>query len=198
MLSDEILNAGFRSFSIGVADGSRCGAQAIGCKVADISKDPSTFHFSTQLSEKRFSLCWDITLTLTDASGQPICPIFPEERRSHLLLGGSLKSHIIRVEIPFTLRLNLPLYPRPIVPDVITVIFGEGYKFLMRVSSTYSVFLCLCHGSKCSRQDPVLIHCQSVLLPYDQKRRAPRQCYTPPPDTIRLYRHSSLNDGDAF
>ena len=64
MFSDEILNAGFWSFCIGVVDGSRilgCGALDVGCMVADISKDPSSFNFSAQLSEKRFALCWDIT-----------------------------------------------------------------------------------------------------------------------------------------
>jgi hypothetical protein len=64
MFSDEILNAGFRSFRIGVADGSRllgCGALDVGCMVADSSKDPSTFSFSAQLSEKRSALFWDIT-----------------------------------------------------------------------------------------------------------------------------------------
>jgi hypothetical protein len=64
MFSDEILNSGFRSFRIGVADGSKllgCGALDVGCMVADISKDLNTFSFSTQLSEKRSALCWDIT-----------------------------------------------------------------------------------------------------------------------------------------
>ena len=116
MFSDEILNAGFRSFRIGVADSSRCDALAAECLAADISKDPNTFSFSTQLSEKRFALCWDITQRISEIayrrSGQPVCHIFPEERRSCLLLFGTLKSHIIRAEIPFTRRLNLPLYLR--------------------------------------------------------------------------------------